>query len=111
MLLDHLGNVKQKKEESLKSYLNRFTMELFRVRWAPDVEVLAYLTNGVLPETPFWDELQQKECKSVSKFYKNASKFLKLENSKKALHKVQGASSSRKSDQGEKAEKRRAEEK
>ena len=48
--LDHLGNVKQKKEESLKSYLNRFTMELFRVRWAPDVEVLAYLTNGVLPE-------------------------------------------------------------
>ena len=76
-----------------------------------DARFLAHLTNGVLPETPFWDELQQKECKSVNEFYKKASKFLKLENSKEALNKVQRASSSKKSDQGDKAEKRRAKEK
>ena len=73
-------------------------MELSRVRWAAGARVLAHLTNGVQPETPFWDKLQQKECKSVSEFYKKANKFLKLENSTEALTKVQGTSSSRKSD-------------
>ena len=66
-----------------------------------DVGVLAPLTNGLLSETPFWDEFQQKECRSVSEFYKKASKFLKLENSKEALHKAQGVSTSKKNDQGE----------
>ena len=36
---------------------------------------------------------------------------MKLENSKEALNKVQGASSSKKSDQGDKVEKKRAKEK
>ena len=86
VLLAHLGNVKQKKGESLKSYLNHFTMELSRVRSALDAGVLSHLINGVLPETPFWDKLPQKECKSVSEFYKKATKFLKLENSKEAFN-------------------------
>ena len=86
--LAYLGNVKQKKGESLKSFLNRFTMELSKVRWAPNAGVLAHLTNGVLPKTPLWDELQQKECKSISEFYKKANKLLKLENSKEDLHKA-----------------------
>ena len=80
--------MKQKKRESLRSYLNRFTIEQARVRWAPDVGVLAHLTNGVLPETPLWDALQQVEYGSTSEFYEKASKFLKLENSKEVLHKA-----------------------
>ena len=40
--LAHLGNVKQKKGESLKSFLNHFITKLSRVRWAPDVRVLAH---------------------------------------------------------------------
>ena len=67
---------------------------------------MAPLTNGVLPETLFWDEFQQKECKSVSESYKKLSKFLKLENSKEILHNAQEASTSKRSDQEEKAEKR-----
>ena len=63
-------------------------MELSKVRWPLDVGILAHLTNGVLLETSFWDELQQKECKSVSEFYEKHSKSLKLENSKEALHKA-----------------------
>ena len=51
----------------------------------PDTSVLAHLTSRVLPETPLWDELQQKECQSVSEFYGKANKFLKLENSKGTL--------------------------
>ena len=100
--LAHLGNVKQQEGESLKSFLNRFTMELSRVRWVLDIGVLAHLTNRFLPKTPFWDELQQKKCKSVSEFYKSMSKFLKLENSKEALHKTKESTTSKKNGQGEK---------
>ena len=70
------------------------------VTWLLDARVFAHLTNGVLPETSFWDELQQKECTSVSEFYKKASKFLKLEDSKGALHKVEGVAANKK-DPGE----------
>ena len=51
--LAHLGNVKQRKGKSLKSYLKHFTTESAYVRWTPDASILAHLTNGVLPETPF----------------------------------------------------------
>ena len=72
----------------MKSYLNGFTIEKVRVRWAPNAGVLAHLTNGVLLETSFWDELEQKECRSTCEFYKKASKLMKLENSKEALPKA-----------------------
>ena len=85
----------------MKSYLNHFTIEQARVKWALDTGVLAHLTNEVQSR---WDKLQQKECRSTNEFYKKASKFLKLENSKEALHKAQKASLSKKKDQGEKVE-------
>ena len=109
--LAHLGNVKQKKGESLKSYLNHFTKKSTYVRWIPDVGILAHLTNGLLTETPFWDELQQKECRSVSEFYRKVNKFLKLEHSKDALHKTQGTSTSKKNDPGEAAKNNKGNEK
>ena len=71
------------------------------VMWSPDVEVLAHLTNGVIPETLFLDELQQKECRSVGEFYRKANKFLKLEDSKEALRKAEGVATGKKNDQGE----------
>ena len=71
------------------------------VAWSPDARVLAHLTNRVCPETQFWDELQQKECRNVSEFYRKASKFLKLEDSKEALLKVEGATADKKNGQGE----------
>ena len=85
----------------MKSYINHFNEMSNFMMWSPDVRVLAHLTNGVLPETPFWDELQQKECRSVSEFYRKASKFLKLKDSKEALRKAEGAIASNKNDLGE----------
>ena len=87
--------------ESLRSYINHFTDKSAYVTWLLDVGVLAHLTNGVLLETPFWDELQQKKCRSVNEFDKKASKFLKLENSKEALHKAERTSTNKKNDLGE----------
>ena len=99
--LAHLGNVKQKKGETLKSYINHFNETSSFVMWSPDDGILAHLTNGVLPKTLFWDEIPQKKYRSVSEFYRKASKFLKLEDSKKALHKAEGAVASQKNDLGE----------
>ena len=100
-----------KKSEALRSYLNRFTAESTYVRWALNVGVLAYLTNGVHLETPFWDELQQKKCRSISEFYRKENKFLKLKKSKEALHKVQRTSTSKKNDPGEMHESNKGKEK
>ena len=50
--LAYLGNVKQKKGETLKSYINHFNDVSNFLIWSPDVGVLSHLTNGVLPETP-----------------------------------------------------------
>ena len=60
--LAYIDNVKQKKGETLKSYIDHLNEMSNFVTWSPDAGILAHLTNGVLPETPFWDELQQKEC-------------------------------------------------
>ena len=68
------------------------------VTWSPDAGILAHLTNGVLPETPFWYELQQKECRSVDEFYRKACKYLKLEDSKEALRKTEETTSGKKND-------------
>ena len=66
------------------------------VTWSPDAGILAHLTNGVLPKTLFWDELQQKECWSIDEFYKKARKYLKLEDSKEALCKTEGIKTGKK---------------
>ena len=70
------------------------------VTWLPNVGILAHLINWVLPGTPFWDELQQKECQSVDEFYRKAQKYLKLEDSKEALRKTEGMTTDKKNDLG-----------
>ena len=88
--LVHLGNLKQKQGETLKSYINYFNDMSNFVTWSPDARILAHLTNGVLLEISFWDELQQKECRKVDEFYRKACKYLKLEDTKEALCKIKG---------------------
>ena len=70
------------------------------VSWSPDTRILAHLMNRVLPETLFWEELQQKEYQSLEKFYKKAHKYLKLEDSKEALCKIEGMTTGKKNDPG-----------
>ena len=96
----HLGNVKQKKGETLKLYINRFNDMSNFVTWSPHAGILTHLMNGVPPETPFWDKLQQKECRSVDEFYRKSHKYLKLEDSKEAMHKTKGTTTGKKSDPG-----------
>ena len=55
--LAHFSNVKKKKGETLKSYINHFNEMSNFVTWSSDAGILVHLTNGMLPETLFWDEL------------------------------------------------------
>ena len=83
--LAHLDNVKQREIKSLKSYLARFNAELARVTYALDEGVLAHITFGVLSESKLWEELQEKECRTLADFNRKEDKHLRIENSKKAL--------------------------
>ena len=56
---------------------------------------------GCFPKPHSGMSLQQKECRSVSEFYRKASKFLKLEDSKEALRNAEGVAASKKNDLGE----------
>ena len=98
--LAHLGNVKKKKGVTLKFYIDRFNDMSKFVTWSPDVGILAHLMNEVLIDTPFWDELLQKECQSVDEFYRKARKYLKLKDSKKALSKIERTTTGKKNDPG-----------
>ena len=73
---------------NLKSDINHFNYMSNFVTCSLGVGILAHLTNGLLLETSFWDELQRKECRSVDEFYRKAHKYLKLKDFKEALHKI-----------------------
>ena len=92
--------MKQKKGETLKSYINSFNDMSNFMTWSLDVGILAHLTNGVLLETLFWDELQQKEFQSMYELYRKAHKYLKLEDSNEAMCKTKGMTTNKKNDLG-----------
>ena len=79
--------------------------------WSSNPRILAHLTNGVLSETPFWDELQQKECRSIDEFYRKARKYLKLEDSKEALRKIELMKNDKKNDLGARVESQKGQDK
>lgn len=83
---------------SLKSYINHFNAEFLKVSYALDVGVLAHLTSGVLPKIRFWDDLQDKDCKTLPEFYRMAGKYLRIENIQEALDTAKDFSIGKKND-------------
>ena len=109
--LAHLGNFKQRKGECLKSFLNRFTTELSKVRWAPDAGVLAHLTNGVFLELNYRTSSSQNSAKMWASFTKRQANSWNWRIIRRLLHKAQEASTSKKNDQWEKVKKKKGSEK
>ena len=79
--------MKQRKNESLKSYLARFNTELAHVTYALDEVVLAHIISDVLLESKLWEELQEQDYKMLVDFYRKMGKHLRIKSSKEALHK------------------------
>ena len=102
-----MTNIKQGEGETLKSYLKRFSDEAARVHSAPEGEILFAAMGGVLLKTKLWNDLQERDCRTLEDFYARAEKYLCVENAKKALGKTDSPIKNRKD---KKKKKRKTEE-
>ena len=76
-----LASVRQRADESVKSYLNRFNSELAQMTNVPDSGALFVAMAGLKPETDFWKEVQRYGCRTLVEFYRRAEKYIRKDNS------------------------------
>ena len=58
--------------------------------------------SGVRPDTPFWDKLQNDECKTLVKFYRRVDKIMRLETAREAIQAGKSALAKKSSNNGTK---------
>lgn len=78
----HLFTVIQKKDESLKSYTQRFMREKIRVPNCNESFDVKALHKGMIKSQPLYDHLMIENPTSMSKVLCQANKFMKLEDDK-----------------------------
>ena len=83
-----MTNIKLHEGETLKSYLKRFSDEAARVHSAPEGGVLFAAMGGVCPNTKLWNDLQERDCRTLEEFYAIFEKYLCIENTNEALGKT-----------------------
>ena len=101
MPLSYLSNIRQERDESLQSYINRFHRELNKVAHAPEESIRTLIIAGVRPQTELWKELQAEDDISLTRFYNLAEKYLQIENSLVALRRRDHGISSSMSGRGD----------
>ncbi|PON70440.1 hypothetical protein PanWU01x14_081090, partial [Parasponia andersonii] len=83
-----LSIIRQGLEETLRSYLNRFTSELAKVNNLPEGRVLTLMMVEVRPKTKLWEELLEREYKTLEDFYQRVGRHLRVEFCQENLHKT-----------------------
>ena len=83
-----MTNIKQREGETLKSYLKHFNDEAAKVHSVPEDGVLFAAMGGVCPKTKLWNDLQERDCRTLEEFYARAEKYLRVENTEEALGKT-----------------------
>ncbi|PON78805.1 hypothetical protein PanWU01x14_017040, partial [Parasponia andersonii] len=86
--IKNLSAIHQGLEETLQSYLNYFTSELVKVTNAPERGVLTLMMAKVQPETKLWEELLEREYKTLKDFYQRVCWHLSMESSHINLYKI-----------------------
>lgn len=81
MLLNHLENVQQEKNETLKFYLEHFNKKLSTIAYALEKLVRKLVVGGFRPHIKISKELQDEECTSLACFYKMSKTHLQMESS------------------------------
>ena len=82
-----MTNIKKREGETFKSYLKWFNDKAARVHSVPEGGVLFYAMGGVRPKTKLWNDLQERDCRTLEEFYAKAEKYLCVENVEEALGK------------------------
>ena len=81
-----LTNVRQQPNETLKSYLTRFNLEVARARDVDDSGHLMAVRAGVMPGSPLWEDMQRKPVRSLTEFNRRAQRFVNVEEARSALN-------------------------
>ena len=97
-----LANIKQRKDETLKNYLARFSLAAAQARGVDDGSHLMAIRAGILPRSLLWKELQKKPVHNLAEFNRRALQAVGLEEAKRALDNPDTtiASASKKNDSG-----------
>ena len=74
-----LADIKQRENETLKSYLDRFNAAAVGVRKPDSVLVHMAVVKGLRKNTAFHTSLTKTESKDLRDFYRRAEKYLRLE--------------------------------
>ena len=69
-------------------YLKRFNDEASRVYSEHEGRVVFAVMSGVRPKTKLWNDLQERDYRTLEEFYAKAEKYLRVENAKEALGKA-----------------------
>ena len=83
-----MTNIKQREGETLKSYLKHFSDEAARVYSVSEGGVLFAAMGRVCSKTKLWNNLQERDCRTLEEFYARAEKYLCLKNTEEALGKT-----------------------
>ena len=67
-----LANIKQRKNETLKDYLARFSLAAAQARGVDDGSHLMAVRAGILPRSILWKELQMKPVDTLAEFNRRA---------------------------------------
>ena len=89
--LSQLASIKQGPNETLKAYVRHFNKELATIHNPQENGILMVAISRVRPETPFWDKLQNDECKTLQEFYRCVDKIMRLEIAWEEVHAVKPA--------------------
>ena len=83
--MSRLASINQVLHETLKAYIRQFNEELATIHNPQENGVLMAAISGVPPETPFWDQLQNDECKTLQEFYRRVHKIMHLETTREVV--------------------------
>ncbi|XP_060972286.1 uncharacterized protein LOC133038215 [Cannabis sativa] len=91
--LDDLVTIKQKPDEPLKDYIQRFMQEATKVKNLSDDGKQAAITGGILVGCRLWKDTRRKPTHTMKDFLDRADEFIKLEEAEwnaKGLNKAKG---------------------
>ena len=76
---NHLEDIKQGKEKSLKNYIQRFMREANRATAVGDEGKMVAISSGIIHRSPLWDSIHRNPISTLQQFLDRADKYMKLD--------------------------------
>ena len=83
-----LANIKQGKNEKLKSYLKKFSEAVAQSETVPPEGMLMALGAGVRTKTKLWKNIRKHQCNDIEDFYQRAETYIRLEETEEPLQEL-----------------------